>query len=106
APEHRGPGNSGFADVDSIARAGSLYCSPSKDTGRRTYHLRGKGELVPGRMQTAVVESSGAENPHVPVMKLWVVSLSPTFPGRDLAVGSSARSDAIRAGSRPRSRSL
>src|SRR5437870_7668538 len=37
-------------------------------------------------MQTAVVESSGAANPHVPVMKLWVVSLSPTFAGRDLTL--------------------
>src|SRR6266436_7545740 len=37
-------------------------------------------------MQTAVVGSSGAANPHVPVMKLWVVSLSPTFAGRDLTL--------------------
>src|SRR5437867_7516596 len=37
-------------------------------------------------MQTAVVESSGAANPHVPVLKLWVVSLSPTFAGRDLTL--------------------
>src|SRR5262249_137798 len=35
-------------------------------------------------MQTAVVESSGAANPRVPVLKLRVVSLSPTFAGRDL----------------------
>src|SRR5437899_7160188 len=39
---------------------------------------------VPGRMQTAVVESSGAANPRVPVLKLQLVSLSPTFAGRDL----------------------
>src|SRR5258708_34945395 len=45
-----------------------------------------KASSVPGRMQTAVVESSGAANPHVPVMKLWVVSLSPTFAGRDLTL--------------------
>src|SRR5256885_13116410 len=37
-------------------------------------------------MQTAVVESSGAANPHVPVLKLWVVSLSPTFAGRNLTL--------------------
>src|SRR5258708_34553197 len=37
-------------------------------------------------MQTAVVKSSGAANPHVPVLKLWVVSLSPTFAGRDLTL--------------------
>src|SRR5207244_4909386 len=43
-----------------------------------------KASSVPGRMQTAVVESSGAANPHVPVLKLRVVSLSPTFAGRDL----------------------
>src|SRR5262245_18408580 len=35
-------------------------------------------------MQTAVVESSGAANPYVQVLKLRVVSLSPTFAGRDL----------------------
>src|SRR5262249_4170186 len=35
-------------------------------------------------MQTGVVESSGAANPRVPVLKLRVVSLSPTFAGRDL----------------------
>src|SRR5262245_47747149 len=35
-------------------------------------------------MQTAVAESSGAANPRVPVLKLRVVSLSPTFAGRDL----------------------
>src|SRR4029077_14879815 len=43
-----------------------------------------KASSVPGRMQTAIVESSGAANPHVPVLKLWVASLSPTFAGRDL----------------------
>src|SRR5215471_5652823 len=43
-----------------------------------------KASSVPGRMQTAVVES--AANPHVPVLKLWVVSLSPTFAGRDLTL--------------------
>ena len=45
-----------------------------------------KASSVPGRMQTVVVESSGAANPHVPVLKLWVVSLSPTFAGRDLTL--------------------
>src|SRR5215467_9464840 len=45
-----------------------------------------KASSVPGRMQTAVVESSGAENPHVPVLKLRVVSLSPTVAGRDLTL--------------------
>src|SRR4029453_6255048 len=39
---------------------------------------------VPGRMHTAVVESSGAANPRVPVLKLTVLSLSPTLAGRDL----------------------
>src|SRR5260221_2373219 len=45
-----------------------------------------KASSVPGRMQTAVVESSGVANPRVPVLKLWVVSLSPTFAGRDLTL--------------------
>src|SRR5215510_15396489 len=43
-----------------------------------------KASSVPGRMQTAVVGSSGAANPRVPVLKLRVLSLSPTFAGRDL----------------------
>src|SRR5258708_40144446 len=43
-----------------------------------------KASSVPGRMDTAVVESSGAANPRVPVLKLIVVSLSPTLAGRDL----------------------
>src|SRR5258708_11206651 len=45
-----------------------------------------KASRVRGRMQTAVVESSGVANPRVPVLKLWVVSLSPTFAGRDLTL--------------------
>jgi hypothetical protein len=43
-----------------------------------------KASSVPGRMHTAVVESSGAANPRVPVLKLTVLSLSPTLAGRDL----------------------
>src|SRR5262245_13950429 len=39
---------------------------------------------VPGRMHTAVVESAGAANPRVPVLKLTVLSVSPTLAGRDL----------------------
>jgi hypothetical protein len=34
-----------------------------------------KASSVPGRMQTAVVVSSGAANPRVPVLKLWVRKL-------------------------------
>src|SRR4030095_4190402 len=45
-----------------------------------------KASSVPGKMHTAFVESSGAANPHVLVLKLWVVSLSPTFAGRDLTL--------------------
>src|SRR6516164_7332011 len=43
-----------------------------------------KASSVPGRMHTAVVESFGAANPRVPVLKLTVLSLSPTLAGRDL----------------------
>src|SRR6266481_8642793 len=43
-----------------------------------------KASSVPGRMHTAVVGSSGAANPRVPVLKLTVLSLSPTLAGRDL----------------------
>jgi len=42
-----------------------------------------KASSVPGRRQTAILGSSGAANPRVPVPKLRVVSLSPTFAGRD-----------------------
>ena len=42
-----------------------------------------KASSVPGRTQTAVVTSSGAANPFVPVPKLRVVSLSPTLAERD-----------------------
>jgi hypothetical protein len=37
-------------------------------------------------MQTATFTSSCAANPRVPVPKLCVVSLSPTFAGRDLTL--------------------
>src|SRR6266508_997110 len=43
-----------------------------------------KASSVPGRTHTAVVESSGAANPRVPVLKFTVLSLSPTLAGRDL----------------------
>src|SRR2546430_11937410 len=36
-----------------------------------------KASSVPGRTHTAVVESSGAANPRVPVLKFTVLSLSP-----------------------------
>src|SRR5271155_2455106 len=44
-----------------------------------------KASSVPGRRQTAVLGSSGAANPRVPVPKFRVVSLSPTLAGRDRA---------------------
>ena len=45
-----------------------------------------KASSVPGRTQTAVLQSSGAANPRVPVLKYWVRSFSPTLAGRDLTV--------------------
>jgi hypothetical protein len=42
-----------------------------------------KASSVPGRTQTAVLASSEAANPLVPVLKLWVVSLSPTLASGD-----------------------
>src|ERR1700716_100931 len=41
---------------------------------------------VPGRTQTAVLQSSGAANPIVPVLKCRVFNFSPTLAGRDLTV--------------------
>src|SRR5215467_4409284 len=35
-------------DLSKDRRSGA-YCSPAKETGRRTYHLRGKGELRSGK---------------------------------------------------------
>src|SRR6266545_5570119 len=46
-----------------------------------------KASSVPGRMHTAVVESSGAANPRVPVLKLVVASLSPTLADSVARVG-------------------
>lgn len=43
----------------------------------------GEGKFCPGRTQTAVLASSGAANPRVPVLKCCVLSFSPTFAGRD-----------------------
>src|SRR5437867_578485 len=46
-----------------------------------------KASSVPGRTHTAVVRSSGEANPRVPVLKLTVLSLSPTLAGRDSPAG-------------------
>jgi hypothetical protein len=43
-----------------------------------------EGHLSTRNRQTANPASSGAQNPVVAQLKLWVVSLSPTFAGRDL----------------------
>jgi len=37
-----------LVDLSKDRRSGA-YCSPAKETGRRTYHLRGKGELRSGK---------------------------------------------------------
>src|SRR6266705_6202391 len=37
-----------LVDLAKDRRSGA-YCSPAKETGRRTYHLRGKGELCSGK---------------------------------------------------------
>ncbi len=37
-----------LVDLAKDRRSGA-YCSPAKETGRRTYHLRGKGELRSGK---------------------------------------------------------
>src|SRR5260370_1969264 len=44
-----------------------------------------KAISVPGSRHTAVLRSSGALKPRVPVPKFLVVSLSPTAAGRDAA---------------------
>jgi hypothetical protein len=54
-----------------------------------TYGSRSRHRIlnsVPGRMQTATFTSSCAANPRAPVPKLCVVSLSPTFAGRDVTL--------------------
>src|SRR5262249_48954323 len=62
-----------------------LAFQPSKLRGRQPTSLA-KASSVPGRTQTAVLASSGAANPLVPVLTWWVVSLSPTLAGRDLTL--------------------
>ena len=47
---------------------------------------RAKDNSVLGRTQTAILASSDAAKPRVPVPKSRVVSLSPTFAGRDLTL--------------------
>jgi len=47
---------------------------------------RANDNSVPGRTQTTTFESSDAANPRVPVPEERVVSLSPTFAGRDLTL--------------------
>src|SRR6266487_5068135 len=37
-----------LVDLSKDRRSGA-YCSPAKETGRRTYHFRGKGELRSGK---------------------------------------------------------
>jgi hypothetical protein len=67
-------------------RRPELYCFglAAKEAKRGAFTSSEKASSVPGRMHTAVVESSGAANPRVPVLKLIVVSFSPTLAGRDL----------------------
>src|SRR4029453_7871747 len=73
-----------LVDLSKDRRPGA-YCSrlPAIDTGR-TYHLRGKGELRSGKNADRRCGILRRGNPRVPVLKLRVVSLSPTFAGRDL----------------------
>ena len=54
--------------------------------GQRLSHLTSSSNdnSVPGSTQTATLMSSDAAKPCVPVPKSRVVSLSPTFAGRDL----------------------
>jgi hypothetical protein len=51
----------------------------------RPLHLTAvaKASSVPGKTQTAVLVSSGAANPIVPVLKCWVLSFSPALAVRD-----------------------
>jgi hypothetical protein len=58
---------------------------PAKPSVLPTPHFFGKGEFRPRKNTNCCLDiSSGAANPRVPVLKLWVVSLSPTLAGRDL----------------------
>src|SRR6476620_2992792 len=52
--------------------------------GRATTTAFANASSVPGRTQTATPASSAAAKPRVMVPKSRVVSLSPTFAGRDL----------------------
>ena len=82
----------GASSVRSYLLAGRL---PSHDLGFLPSTLAKKRRIVfvtalenassvPGRTQTATAASSAAANPRVQVPKSRVVSLSPTFAGRDL----------------------
>ena len=59
---------------------------PGKQPAKVAPYRLGKGKLRSRRTQTAVLASSGAANPRVPVLNLRVVSLSPTLAGRDFTL--------------------
>src|ERR1700730_229606 len=84
---HRDGRTACFCSLDGILPLCSSFFArvhQSKPRGRQHSPSSKDASAVPGRTQTAVVQSSGAANPCVPVLKLWVVSLSPTLAGRDL----------------------
>ena len=62
--------------------AADLFFTPRPELSHLTSSA--KDNSVPGSTQTATLTFSDAAKPRVPVPKSRVVSLSPTFAGRDL----------------------
>jgi hypothetical protein len=63
-----------------------VFPHPARKRGCVTVTALENASSVPGRTQTATPASSAAANPRVQVPKSRVVSLSPTFAGRDLTL--------------------
>src|SRR2546430_11455299 len=63
-----------LVDLSKDRRSGA-YRSPAKKTGRRTYHLGGKGELRSGKNADRRCGILRRGKPHVPGVQVEVVSL-------------------------------
>ena len=63
-----------------------LGCLPAKQPAGYTLYLAGKGELRSGKNTNCGTDVFRGANPRVPVLKLWVVNLSPTLAGRDFTL--------------------
>jgi hypothetical protein len=74
-----------LVDLSKDRRSGA-YCSPAKETGRRTYHLRGKGELRSGKNADRRCGILRRGKPTCTGDEVVGRKLVTTFAGRDLTL--------------------